>query len=506
MISRLALAAFCAALLAPGDPADWKAVEADFKKAWSAPSPAGGLEARAEAVRSLDSWHDARIVPLCVLALEACEKRGEAGLKEAAALEAEWLTLQRKELSKEEWARHDLIEAERKEMAARALAEAEIEDAIVRLLSTRDGDAVAAALAREGGKHASWRIRALSYRAIGAKDSGAAVEALLKGLSDADPRVRTAAADGIVEREAKTPIDPLILALAKEKEWGVKVAIAGALSRLRDAKSVGPLVSALAREEGRVKEEVAAALAAITGQKFGADARAWRDWFKKNAAEEDTILSPFPPQAEAVPARGVTFQGIETRSRGIVFVLDISDSMNDASGETDLPADGSTPDRSGKRRSKIDVMRDELVAAIRALDEKAMFNVVLYNHQVKVWQPGKLVAANSSNKNLALSFLLKEPATGGTNIFDAVEKAFTLAGLGATDKNYRSAVDTIFLVSDGAPSAGRILEPAKILEEVGRMNSLRKVKIHTVGVGVLHDRAFLERLARESGGKYVARL
>jgi HEAT repeat protein len=486
--------------------ADWKEVEAEFKKAWSSPSPGGDAAARASALERLFDWHDARIVPLCVAALETSEKRLESLTKDAAALEAAWLPLQKAELSKDEWARHDALDARRKEVAALAVTEGEIEDSVVRLLATREGDAVAAALSREGGKNASWRIRALSFRAISAFDSGAAVEALVKGLSDSDARVRVAAADGLREREAPTSVDALVLALAKEKEWPVKVAIAAAFARLRNAKSVGPLVSALAREEGRVREEIAAALAAITGEKFGVDPRAWRDWFNKQAEEADTILAPFPPQTSLVPSHGVTFQGIETRSRGIVFVLDISDSMNDAAGETELPADWSTPDRSGKKRSKIDVMRDELVTAIKTLDEKASFNVILYNHQVKSWQPGKLVAANSSNKNLALSFLLKEPASGGTNIFDAIEKAFTLAGLGATDKNYKSAVDTIFLVSDGAPSAGRILEPGKIIEEVARMNALRKVKIHTVGVGVLHDRAFLERLARDSGGKYVARL
>jgi len=497
-----ALALFAVASVAPLTD-DFRDVEAGFKKAWAAPS-AATAETRAAAVNSLEAFDDERIVALCVDALEACEKRLEALAKELASIDPEWTSLQNRDLSKEEWERHDALMERRAEIAEESAGESGIEERVVRLLGSREGSAVAASLARAGAKHRSWRIRVLALRAIGESISGVAAESLVSALSDPDSRVRIAAADGIRERGATTPFDSLVRVLATEKEWAVKVAIVSALARLKGAKSVGPLVSALAREEGRVREEIAAALETITGQRFGTDPRPWHDWYKKNAAEEDTILAALPRPSSAKPARGFTYQGIETTSRGIVFVLDISDSMNDAAAAAELPAEG-VPDRSGEKRSKIDIMRDELVAAIRALDEKALFNVILYNHQVKPWQ-GKLVAANSSNKNLALSFLLTERASGGTNIFDALETAFTLAGIGATDKNYRSAVDTMFLVSDGAPSAGRVQDPGQIVEEIARINSLRKVKIHTVGVGVLHDRVFLERLARDNGGKYVARL
>jgi len=43
------------------------------------------------------------------------------------------------------------------------------------------------------------------------------------------------------------------------------------------------------------------------------------------------------------------------------------------------------------------------------------------------------------------------------------------------------------------------------VSEMQRMNDLKKVKIHCVGVGKDHDAEFMKRLARLTGGTYVAR-
>jgi hypothetical protein len=77
--------------------------------------------------------------------------------------------------------------------------------------------------------------------------------------------------------------------------------------------------------------------------------------------------------------------------------------------------------------------------------------------------------------------------------------------MGARDKNYEIGADTIFFLSDGQPNRGDVTDPVQILEEVKRWNELRRVKIHTVGVGDGHAVAFMRSLAASSGGKYVAR-
>ena len=112
------------------------------------------------------------------------------------------------------------------------------------------------------------------------------------------------------------------------------------------------------------------------------------------------------------------------------------------------------PERGSADRSKMHVAREETKKAVRSLTQEDHFNIVVFNHNVKRWMD-RMVPANESNKALALAFLDSLQPSGGTNIFDALEMAFSLGGFGASDRFYRSDVDTVFLFSDGAPSAGR---------------------------------------------------
>ena len=95
-------------------------------------------------------------------------------------------------------------------------------------------------------------------------------------------------------------------------------------------------------------------------------------------------------------------------------------------------------------------------------------------------------------------------AIGATNIFDALEKAFELAGTGHDRQALQPAVDTILFMSDGAPNRGRIVDPSAIIAEIARMNEHKKVCIHTIGVGKDHDAELMKRIARLNGGTYVA--
>jgi hypothetical protein len=84
--------------------------------------------------------------------------------------------------------------------------------------------------------------------------------------------------------------------------------------------------------------------------------------------------------------------------------------------------------------------------------------------------------------------------------------AFRLAGLGARDKNYELGADTIFLLSDGSPTTpdGQLDDWEKIIRAVREWNKLKRVVIHTIGIGG-HNVAFMSTLASENGGTYVAR-
>ena len=62
-------------------------------------------------------------------------------------------------------------------------------------------------------------------------------------------------------------------------------------------------------------------------------------------------------------------------------------------------------------------------------------------------------------------------------------------------------VDTIYLLTDGQPSAGRIINVDDLADQVQRWNYSRQIVVHGISVGL--DSKLLQRLARESGGQYV---
>ena len=63
-------------------------------------------------------------------------------------------------------------------------------------------------------------------------------------------------------------------------------------------------------------------------------------------------------------------------------------------------------------------------------------------------------------------------AAGGTNVYDALAAAFD-----------DDRIDTIYLLTDGDPSAGEIVDAGTLREEVARWNSIRGIRIHCIAVG-----------------------
>ena len=115
----------------------------------------------------------------------------------------------------------------------------------------------------------------------------------------------------------------------------------------------------------------------------------------------------------------------------------------------------------------------------------------------------KLVLATAKQKKKAITWVERVTAIGGTNIFDAVERAFGLAGRGTFDKNYVTAADTFFLLSDGKANRGRLFHGPAMLEEILRLNALNKVKVHTIALGGDADLKFMGDLAGRTNGEHV---
>jgi hypothetical protein len=178
-----------------------------------------------------------------------------------------------------------------------------------------------------------------------------------------------------------------------------------------------------------------------------------------------------------------------------------------------------------KCSTRMEVAKKEIISTIYVLRPVVHFNVVWYESTPTPWKQ-ELVPATWIHKLDAIQTADKISASGGTNLWDAVEMGFKMIEIPhpkmpvapvTLDKklNYATAtngVDTVFLMTDGRPNAGRIAAPEDILAELKKVNRLRKVTVHTICVGDVPpggatpdspDPLFLKKIADQNNGEFV---
>jgi HEAT repeat protein len=310
--------------------------------------------------------------------------------------------------------------------------------------------------------------RAGAAIALGRFRHGGAVEGLVELTRDRDPRARVAAllALGSIRDPAAAPD---VIRCLKDREPNVRSAAARALGALRVAESVEPLVEALEREPSRVKDDIVRALTLITALRHEDNMLAWKNFLKEKG--DRLIVAELALAAsvlDEIEAGNVEYYGIKTRSTRICFVVDISGSM---SGQ------------------KLEDAKGELQRAIGRFTVKHFFNIIFFSTTVHPWRR-RLTQATDAVLARAKAHIYEQRAAGGTNIYESVMLALK-----------DPLVDTVFVLSDGAPTSGTITEPDAIRAAV-RMANTRGVVIHCIGIGA-HDRDFMAGLAKDNNGKYV---
>jgi hypothetical protein len=296
---------------------------------------------------------------------------------------------------------------------------------------------------------------------------------------------------------------------------------------VRRKESIGPLIDRMAVEEGRLVADIGEALSNITGRDFGQRLDAWqgfwtsyKDRFEIPTDEELAQLRRKQRERRELykPAPGaVSYHGIDSPSRSILFVIDVSGSMEQEVVERERFKDGGYP--SYKR---IDIVKTELLRTIEDLEDYVEFNIVAFATDAKRWKKAG-VKANVLNKSSAAAWVRRLESIGGsskedlaavgltgsanleagkTNTYAALMEALDAGGQGVKDEHYAVAVDTIFFLSDGRPSWGKFTDADDILREVRAANELRKVAIHTIAIGEF-NKDFMERLALENAGVFV---
>lgn len=379
-----------------------------------------------------------------------------------------------------------------------------------------------------------WEIRSNAAELIARypDQDGAGLGAILPLTKDKEALVRLSAMDAIYLLENPRGHSAALEGL-EDRDWRVRAAAIKVCRRYRRKSAIQPLINLLKDEQGRLIDDAAAALREICDRDIPGDHDRWQKWWDRvkdgykvpTAAEiaerkrrENTRRAGYdPPRKSDYPP----YHGIKTRSRRLLFVIDISASM--AEHLTIDHKDRRAVEEFRKRygdldQTKIEIARNELINMVAGLKSYAKFNIVVFNAKATRWQK-KMVKATSGNKNKAIKYLSRltpeavAPTGGGirragaiagqTNTFEALNAAFGLFKGDEFDKKaFKTEADTVFFLSDGNPTTGRITQPQTLLDYVATVNKRAKLVIHTISFGNA-NKQLMEILAQQSGGQSV---
>ena len=310
---------------------------------------------------------------------------------------------------------------------------------------------------------------------VGAKDANPIVLAQRE-----DPIARQASAIALGDRADDESLEALHGLMADDH----RVVRAEAIRQIggrRDVRSVPLLIDRLDRETGRMRADVRDALEVITARDYGLNASVWRrfweaegDTFAVPAAEEVTTAREERAKTAKPNRSAAAFYGIDIVSEQFALAIDTS---------------GSMAEQANTSTTRLAVAKEQLLRTLERLQDGVLFNIIPFSGGARAMEDD-LMTMGPDVKAEATEFVGRLRAVGGTNIHDALQAAFA-----------DERVDTIYLMTDGDPSAGPIIDSAQLREEVARWNVVRGIVIHCVAVG--QDRDLLKGLAEDSGGRYI---
>ncbi|GIW72098.1 MAG: hypothetical protein KatS3mg102_1640 [Planctomycetota bacterium] len=209
------------------------------------------------------------------------------------------------------------------------------------------------------------------------------------------------------------------------------------------------------------------------------------------------------------------FFGSEIASSRVIFVVDVSGSMVMWDPDAEFTEEGWKSIHAPPERVRMNRLQKELKQVLEGLGPEVRFNLIAFSDALRRWNKA-LVPASPENIAAAKQWVERLRADGGTYTGTALREALE-----------DPEVDTIYLLSDGAPMKygeerldARYRE--EILTETARRNRFRRVRIHCLGFdgeGIWPKAhgprppslakqktgdfiRFMQQLARDNGGEY----
>ncbi len=138
-------------------------------------------------------------------------------------------------------------------------------------------------------------VRAEAAVGLGKKGSAAAVEPLVRALSDRAWEVAACAAVSLGKTQSTTAVEPLAKLARESADWKLRGAALAGLASLYQRSAIPALMPALADPDPCVARSALAYLVAITREHLPPKVEVWREWWEKNG--EHVLL--VDPETEA---------------------------------------------------------------------------------------------------------------------------------------------------------------------------------------------------------------
>lgn len=377
-------------------------------------------------------------------------------------------------------------------------------------------------------------LRVQAVNAMAKDPSLDLVPTLVELLRDTEPNVRIAACNAIgtalqphvdetlgkqpsaatlaMRDTADARLEELLL---RDAIWQVRSAAAFALA-IQKCKAVIPiLIRGLEAELVRKKDPWAMdvrlhkLLEGLTGQTVvRGSVEPWQEFWKK----EGPTFAVRPAAAAGAPkpkdSRYARFFDLEVESDRVLFVVDFSGSMAEPVTVKPKGEGTNAGAGAGQTMTKAALVVQELKRLIMSLPDGALVNLVVFSDDVRIWRqeggrPSLVKLDDTMRDDLLGNFLDSLRPNGPTNLYDALNAALDFGGRGLHDKYYAAGFDTLYVITDGAPTAGTIVDKDEIRRRVRETNQLRRIAIHCITFGDKNDTDFLGPLATENGGRHI---
>ena len=346
---------------------------------------------------------------------------------------------------------------------------------------------------------------------IGSVDRPEATEALVDLLDCGRLTWAMASIQTLCKNQHHAAIEDLIGLIGSapfDASYGFRFTLARGLKEMKHPDAWEGLAKLFERVDGQLAHRLDQEFQHVTSEDFAGDEdrfQAWRGLVGLTPEPESPQVDalgkaseilrqegqpklPIPQQMGLQPAKSAAsyarekrlkpshYYGINIYAKRLLFVIDRSGSMKTVVGG----------------HARIQRAKMELITAINGLDEQCQFGILVFDNDVRAWRE-ELVEANDSNKRNAIRFVEYLSAGRSTNTYAALRRSLS----------FDPQLEAVFLLTDGEPTYGQIVNPSAILLDILRRNEVHNVTINTIAIAVEPLMAtFLRNLSEPSNGEF----